>query len=94
MTLSDALRSLASGDLAGFAERLRSAVEVALRSAEDAVAEAIDAIATGLAMVFDDLADYGRADRIHHWIVGIVLVAIGVVALAVTVFFLVRKYLA
>lgn len=35
----------------------------------------LDALAAGAAMVLDDAADFGRTDRLHHWLVGLLVFA-------------------
>jgi hypothetical protein len=81
VSLASALEAFARGDLRGLATALAGYLAEGLAGTESAFVAAVDALATGLAMVADDLADLGRLDRLHHWLVGLLLVAVAIIAL-------------
>jgi hypothetical protein len=86
--ISDILDDIARGDVVSFVKHLRELVESSIRSVENAIYNAVDMIASGVAMVMDDVRDFGRVDRPHHWIWGFVLALVGAVVLAVALYFL------
>jgi len=60
---------------------VRKAIEESVKDIRKAFENAFDAVVTGLAMIADDIADFPKVDRLHHWIVGAVILAIGLVAI-------------
>lgn len=74
----EALEALARGrwdELARVLSNLR------VETWEDAVAAAVDAIASGASILLDDARDLGRLDRPHHWLWGLALVLAGMLIL-------------
>jgi hypothetical protein len=81
VSLADAVESFGRGDWGALASAVADIIRRALRSVEEAYAAAIDAITTGFAMIIDDVKDIGLLDRLHHWIIGLVILFVGVIAL-------------
>lgn len=81
--LVDVIRMLAEGDPSAV-EAAASLVRRALERVEERVAAAVEAIASGAAMVLHDAADLGLLDRVHHWIIGLLLLILALVALLVS----------
>jgi len=54
------------------------------------IAFAIDSFASGVAMLVDDFKDFldGRFDRPHHWHYGVILIALGLISLGVSLFWI------
>ena len=54
------------------------------------MAFAIDSFTSGVAMLIDDFKDFldGRFDRLHHWHYGVLLIALGLISLGVSLFWI------
>jgi len=85
MSVHRAVECLSRGDVAGFISAVKDLVESSTRSLESAYANAVDMVATGLAMIADDILDFGKLDRLHHWLLGLILVIVGIVVLLVVI---------
>jgi len=88
--ISDVIDSLARGDTISFMREIKRVVVSSIRSAEDAVYNAIDMLTSGVAMVADDIKDFGKLDRPHHWLWGIILAVAGIIMLGVALYFLLK----
>lgn len=42
-------------------------------------------MAVGAAALADDAGDLGRVDRVHHWLVGLILIALSILLLCAVV---------
>jgi hypothetical protein len=85
MSVHRAVESLSRGDIAGFISAVKDLVDSSIKSVENAYANAVDMVTTGLAMIADDILDFGKLDRPHHWLWGLILVVVGIVVLLVVV---------
>ena len=74
----EALEALAEGR---WDELVKALSSIRISTWEDAVAAAVDAIASGASMLLDDARDLGRLDRPHHWLWGLALVLAGTLIL-------------
>jgi hypothetical protein len=92
VSITAAIECLSRGDIACFANSLRAAVESSIKDPVNAFISAIDAISSGASMLIDDIMDFGRFDRPHHWMWGIVLIVVGIIALVVVVILLLTKH--
>jgi len=88
MSVHRVVECISRGDLLCVAVAIRDIVESSIRSLESAYANVLDMIVTGTTMIADDIADFGRLDRPHHWLWGVILVVAGVVALALILLWL------
>jgi len=88
--ISDVIDSLARGDTISFMREIKRVVESSIRSAEDAIYNAIDMLTSGVAMVVDDIKDFGKLDRPHHWLWGVILAIAGIIMLGVALYFLLK----
>ena len=54
------------------------------------MAFAIDSFTSGVAMLVDDFKDFldGRFDRLHHWHYGVLLIALGLISLGASLFWI------
>jgi len=77
----DALAAYAYYGLPAALAKATADVARALREGGEAVARAADMAAAGLAMIVDDIRDFGRVERPHHWIWGLILLVAGVLLL-------------
>jgi hypothetical protein len=85
MSVHKAVECLSRGDVAGFISAVKDLIESSAKSLESAYANAVDMVTTGLAMVADDILDFGKLDRLHHWLLGLILVIVGIVVLLVVI---------
>lgn len=76
-----AVRQYASQGAGGALASVADAVYRSLWDAGEAVANLLEAIASGVAMALHDAADFGLLDRLHHWLIGVVLVVAALLAL-------------
>jgi hypothetical protein len=76
-------------DLVCVGNKVKDIIVSSVNSVRDAAIHAIDMVATGAAMIADDIADFPRLDRPHHWLWGLIFVIIGVVIVALAVIFMV-----
>jgi hypothetical protein len=91
MSITRAVECLSRGDMACFSASLASTVDSFLKDPISAFTSAVDAISTGASMIMDDIMDFGKVDRVHHWLVGLVLLIAGVIALVVAIVILLTK---
>ena len=80
---------LASRNIACAVDNIRQIIKASMSSIHDAYFHAMDMIATGTAMLMDDIADFGKTDRPHHWMWGLILAVAGALLVAVILFFLI-----
>jgi hypothetical protein len=85
MSVHKAVECLSRGDVAGFMLAVKDLIESSAKSLESAYANAVDMVTTGLAMIADDILDFGKLDRLHHWLLGLILVIVGIVVLLVVI---------
>jgi hypothetical protein len=91
MSITTAVDCLSRGDFACFANSVRSTVESFINDPVGAVANAIDAISAGASMIVDDIMDFGMLDRVHHWLVGLIVLVLGIIALVVVIILIIMK---
>jgi hypothetical protein len=46
-------------------------------------------ITTGAAMIVDDIADFPRLDRPHHWLWGLIFIIVGIVIMTIAMLLIV-----
>ena len=61
--------------------KLYTIVKTSLENIYNAFNNAVDTLTTGVSMIMDDIKDVGKIDRIHHWMIGLILVVIAVIIL-------------
>ena len=84
--LADAIHDLmVSQDIGKFAGAVASIIHASLKDLDNALATALDTLATGYTMLADDIHDLGLFDRIHHWIIGLVILILGLIILILVV---------
>jgi len=84
--LADAIQDLiVRQDVRKFMETILSIIRSSLKDLDNALATALDTLATGYMMLADDIHDLGLFDRLHHWIIGMVILIIGLVILILVV---------
>jgi phosphoglycerol transferase MdoB-like AlkP superfamily enzyme len=88
MTLAKAIKCLADGDISCFIHTLKDIASSSTKSLSDAYSNAIDMITTGMAMFIDDIMDFPKTDRPHHWMWGLILVIAGIIILILAAVFI------
>jgi len=84
--LADVIEGLiVKGDYKGVVNVLKDIAIQALRDMNAALATGLDALATGLAMLGDDIHDFGLFDRLHHWIIGLIVLIAGIAILILVI---------
>jgi hypothetical protein len=71
------------------ATKVKDIILSSIRSVKDSIIYAIDMMATGAAMIADDIADFPRLDRPHHWIWGLIFIIVGIVIITIAMLMLV-----
>ena len=56
-----------------------SSIKTAKKQAQTMLGNIWDLIIHGASMLAEDIFDFGKTDRIHHWILGLVLLVIGAI---------------
>ena len=49
----------------------------------------ISTLIGGIFMLFDDVKDFGRIERLHHWQYGVILVVLGAITIAIALTYIV-----
>jgi hypothetical protein len=80
---------LSRWDLVCVANKVKDIIVSSATSARDSIIHAIDMITTGAAMIVDDIADFPRLDRPHHWLWGLIFIIVGIVIMAIAMLFIV-----
>lgn len=89
MSWHEVVNCFSRGDLVCVGNKVKDIIVSSIRSARDAAIHAIDMMATGAAMIMDDIADFPRLDRPHHWMWGLLFIIMGIVIIAIAVLMLV-----
>jgi hypothetical protein len=91
MSWYEIIDSISRGDYVSAAYRIKDIVMSSIKDVSNAYSNAVDMISAGMAMLIDDIKDFPRLDRPHHWIWGIILMIVGVIVLIIAIVLLILR---